>query len=67
MPEYNFDKFTEDSSDDYPKYADGLPVVNEQSKIHINQLEFPFVKLLEIKSKKSTEKQLNFSFYNIKY
>jgi hypothetical protein len=54
---YSFEKFTEDSGDDYPKYADGLPVVNQQDKINKNQLEFEFVKFLEIKMKKVSEKQ----------
>ena len=55
--EYNFKLFTEDSSDDYPKYADGLPVVSQRDKINKNQLEFEFVKFLEIKTKKVSEKQ----------
>tara|TARA_R110000824_G_scaffold172973_7_gene350977 strand:- start:1481 stop:1864 length:384 start_codon:yes stop_codon:yes gene_type:complete len=30
--EYDFEKFTSDSSDDYPKYADGITEGKEQTK-----------------------------------
>ena len=32
MPEYDFKKFTEDSSDDHPKYDDGIDTQDEAVK-----------------------------------
>ena len=38
--EYDFDKFTSDSSDDYPKYADGIIEKEKSDKLYEASLKF---------------------------